>query len=1039
LARYPLAIWSPLPGIGPYTQGPFKVIHHTTEGSSASGAIATYKQTRNYPHFTVEEDVVYQHVDTNSAVTALEHPSGTIETNRSHAIQIELVGFAGRPKSKTALRTMAALCRWLEREHSIPSVWPNGFPYPPVNGQEPNVPFNRSATNWQTKGGHYGHCHVPNNSHWDPGYTSDEVAQVMSGAAVAAAPEAEPATLVEMGAEPAAAAAPQPTDYVAKLIAVATGEYDAYHTISESDEPLRSRIDTYCRGIGIAPPEDIADFAWSATFVSWCIKTAGATRQEFTFSAAHAVFVRAAIANADQHIGVFRARPIDSYAPRLGDLIHRNRSRGTVTYAEARTHSDYPSHSAIVVEVGEDRVGRYAMTIGGNESDSIRKMRVELDVSGMVRQHNANPFICVVQDLKIDVTTQAAEEAIATAAPSARLAMGKIIVGFEARRDSQGRLMVYNLPPGDGGGRYEVAGINERYNKVVCDELVALIRSGRQEEAEERATAFIADNTDIASQWTSNPAVEFYLRDCVFNRGAGGAAWILQKAVGVDTDQVVGSHTLAAVARDETRPLDLLDDLRQSREAYERLRRDESSPFWKGLVNRWNNALTSAKTFLIQQAAAPGAGPAAGPAGPAPQEPSQPDDQGFEPPDLGGAGGVQPPGGAVPPDLPPGAPDVGGAANDGFEPPDAQAGTPAQMPQDAYAAAAPGRRGSVGPNLLQLHKDLEGRVFARRSASAFAAEAAGPPSVEDMIIGVGIGAAHRDFESVGPGGPGAPVLNVYVAQAMSMDVVKRVLVDHYQMTDLAPDSTRVNVHYTGQIFALAPMQSVRPSPCGISIGHYKITAGTQGVLARGLSPERQKRLLVLSNNHILANCNDCQTGDAIHQPGPLDLLPNVTLSPANQIGVLEKWVPIDFAGQPNYVDCATAWCWPDRVRKDFIRPAGGSWSYFNVGSQQLNAVHDMQVGKSGRTTQLTTGGIVDVNASISVSYGNGRVANFSDQITITGVEGRAFSDGGDSGSFIWTWDGTRAPVGLLFAGGRDYTFANKIGHVLQALEIELFT
>ncbi len=168
MAQYPLAIWSPLPGIGPFTQGPFKVIHHTTEGSSAAGAIATYKKTRNYPHFTVEEDVVYQHVDTNSAVTALKHPNGTIETNRSHAIQIELVGFAGRPKSRTALRTMAALCRWLEQVHGIPSVWPNGFPYPPVNGQEPNVPFNRSATNWQTKGGHYGHCHVPNNSHWDP-------------------------------------------------------------------------------------------------------------------------------------------------------------------------------------------------------------------------------------------------------------------------------------------------------------------------------------------------------------------------------------------------------------------------------------------------------------------------------------------------------------------------------------------------------------------------------------------------------------------------------------------------------------------------------------------------------------------------------------------------------------------------------------------------------------------------------------------------------------------------------------------------------
>ncbi|WP_455713417.1 peptidoglycan-binding protein [Streptomyces tanashiensis] len=27
----------------------------------------------------------------------------------------------------------------------------------------------RDRTTWQTKGGHYGHCHVPGNDHWDPG------------------------------------------------------------------------------------------------------------------------------------------------------------------------------------------------------------------------------------------------------------------------------------------------------------------------------------------------------------------------------------------------------------------------------------------------------------------------------------------------------------------------------------------------------------------------------------------------------------------------------------------------------------------------------------------------------------------------------------------------------------------------------------------------------------------------------------------------------------------------------------------------------
>jgi hypothetical protein len=39
---------------------------------------------------------------------------------------------------------------------------------------------NRNETNWRTKGGHYGHCHVPVNDHWDPAYTKEETDFVMS-------------------------------------------------------------------------------------------------------------------------------------------------------------------------------------------------------------------------------------------------------------------------------------------------------------------------------------------------------------------------------------------------------------------------------------------------------------------------------------------------------------------------------------------------------------------------------------------------------------------------------------------------------------------------------------------------------------------------------------------------------------------------------------------------------------------------------------------------------------------------------------------
>jgi hypothetical protein len=190
-------------------------------------------------------------------------------------------------------------------------------------------------------------------------------------------------------------------------------------------------------------------------------------------------------------------------------------------------------------------------------------------------------------------------EPLAERAPSPhRMAMARVILEFEARRDAQGRIAVYRLPAGDGGGRYEVAGINERYHKAVCDELAALIRAGRHAEAEARAAEHIAQYTDKAAAWTHNAGVEFFLRDCMFNRGPGGAAWILQKAVGVATDSDVGPITLAASQAAEADPRQLIDRLRQAREAYERLRRSEASRFWPGLVNRWSKAHARALELL---------------------------------------------------------------------------------------------------------------------------------------------------------------------------------------------------------------------------------------------------------------------------------------------------------------------------------------------------------------------------------------------------------------------------------------------------------
>src|SRR5882724_2711676 len=99
-----------------------------------------------------------------------------------------------------------------------------------------------------------------------------------------------------------------------------------------------------------------------------------------------------------------------------------------------------------------------------------------------------------------------------------RLLAAKAIVDFEARRDKKGHLMVYHLPPNDGGGRFEVAGINERYNPSECAHLVELLEAKKFDEAESYAQEVIARDTDAAEKWGTDPGVQFFLRDSIFNR-----------------------------------------------------------------------------------------------------------------------------------------------------------------------------------------------------------------------------------------------------------------------------------------------------------------------------------------------------------------------------------------------------------------------------------------------------------------------------------------------------------------------------------------
>lgn len=198
IIRKPLAT-----SAGPFTGGPFKIVHHTTEGSTAAGAFAALASAHAESHFVVDGSAIYQLIDTSMASKSLRNASGGVQTNKDSAIQIEVVGFAAKPKSQPALILVRKLCRWIEQTHGVERRWPDG--YPPL-AYSPTLP--RPAAVWDTQSGHYGHSQVPENTHWDPAYTKAEVDFIMSN---------------DDGASPPVPMPPKP--FLVKVVGLTAGDH----------------------------------------------------------------------------------------------------------------------------------------------------------------------------------------------------------------------------------------------------------------------------------------------------------------------------------------------------------------------------------------------------------------------------------------------------------------------------------------------------------------------------------------------------------------------------------------------------------------------------------------------------------------------------------------------------------------------------------------------------------------------------------------------------------------------------------------------
>src|SRR4030042_5571293 len=98
-------------------------------------------------------------------------------------------------------------------------------------------------------------------------------------------------------------------------------------------------------------------------------------------------------------------------------------------------------------------------------------------------------------------------------------------------------------------------------------------------------------------------------------------------------------------------------------------------------------------------------------------------------------------------------------------------------------------------------------------------------------------------------------------------VVKKLPASSLSARDMVPATVNnipTDVVETGPIRELPSHPAkYRPAPGGVSIGHRDITAGTLGCLVR-----KSGRILILSNNHVLANSNEASIGDPLLPPAP---------------------------------------------------------------------------------------------------------------------------------------------------------------------------
>jgi hypothetical protein len=308
--------------------------------------------------------------------------------------------------------------------------------------------------------------------------------------------------------------------------------------------------------------------------------------------------------------------------------------------------------------------------------------------------------------------------------------------------------------------------------------------------------------------------------------------------------------------------------------------------------------------------------------------------------------------------------------------------------------------------------ELERKLGGHRARISAYATASPDSAGRENILGFAVGLRYASNALTGH-----LAVKVFVRDKLPMERVSPAARIPSQVAGFPTDVEEI----TDVILHSFAQRYPRPVPCGVSISNINLPgSGTLGCLV----VLNNGKLCMLSNNHVLANENSANIGDAIIQPGNAE-----PVEGDQTIGTLENFIPIAATG--NLVDCAVA-----LTSFAMVDPKHVS---YQLTPTPVEPTIGMTVVKDGRTTQSTVGMITDLHVNISVGYDPFPAgAEMRDQVGIRGIQD-PFSMPGDSGSLIVT-AGTKQPVALLFAGASDnsLTFGNPIQAVMAALGISRF-